>query len=51
MISMARQVAQGYIVGIIQDYNHGSLKMYDYPNVVTSLKATWIKGRINTETN
>ena len=35
---------------IVQDYYHGGLKMVDYPSFITSLKATWIKRLIYTET-
>ena len=35
---------------IVQDYYHGGLKMVGYPSFITSLKATWIKRLIYTET-
>ena len=44
---MARQVSKNII---IQDYYHKGFKMVDYPSFITSLKATWIKRLIKTET-
>lgn len=35
---------------IIQDYNHGGLKMVDYGNFITALKATWMRRLIRTNT-
>lgn len=35
---------------IIQDYNHGGLKMVDYGNFITALKATWMRRLIKTDT-